>query len=280
MSARLFSFQMDRPYLHVVTHSTLNILLGLPKLEEKRMLLIVRHLMGFVEVGYAPLAVKAFEIIGDLYAKSLDDDGRSKSLQLLLSMMQRRLGNAECVKCFQKLIERSLSLTILMRDDGTVLQLIEIARRYERFKIQLAAMMCTNMNLMSPSVFSAFLSLGKEIQFLYLIYFRRFCGIDGPDVAFALRTKETVRSSISTVIRLLIKEERALGSILNRERYVRMTDFLNGLADLKTSPDIFEGRRNDGHFMFLIQPMIQLSETRCDELRIIVQRILSAMAAF
>jgi hypothetical protein len=274
------TFQTDRPYLHVATHSTLNIFLGLPKLEEKRMLLIVRHLMEFVEVEYAPLAVKAFEILGDLYAQSLDDDGRSKSLQLQLPMIQPRLASAECVKCFQKLIERPLSLRILMRDDATVLRLIEIARRYEGFKFQLAVMMCTNMNLMSSGVFNAFLSLGKEIQFLYLTYFRKFCGIDDPDVEFALRTKETVRSSIAAVIRLLIKEERALGSILNRERYVRLTDFLKGLSELRTSPDIFEARRNDGHFMFLIQPMIQLSETRCDELRIIVQRILSSMSAF
>jgi hypothetical protein len=131
------------------------------------------------------------------------------------------------------------------------------------------------MNLLSEAVFPAFLSLGRECPLVYWKYFRDVCGCENGDVDFAVRTKETVRKAVGSLITLIILEERALGSILQHDRYAVLIEFLRDFAAIESNGQIFDCSGTNGHILFLIQSLIELSETRCEELRSFVQRILS-----
>jgi hypothetical protein len=201
------TFQHDKPFLPVSTHATLNMLLSLPRLEEKRLLLIVQHLMQYIEVKHPPLTTKSFEIICELNTCGFDDKGRSRALQILLPMIQKMLDTKECFDCFEQLIGSDLAMDIIVTDDQTARRLIEIARRSAHFKVQLSTMLSAHMNLLNPTVFGSFLSLGRELQSVYLSYFQLFCRVGSQEVEFALRVKDAVKNSIMAVISLMIDED-------------------------------------------------------------------------
>ncbi|EAY10619.1 hypothetical protein TVAG_282190 [Trichomonas vaginalis G3] len=270
------TFQLEKNFLNLAIHVTLNSLSNYKDLSEQRLSLIVQMLLSLISLKHTNLTLKVFEVLQLLYEKLFSFETRSKCFELVLPMFLRYLPQSDAYNCLKKILEFDVNLSLFMMKEINVRRLVDLGRRFNDFKGQILERTVNYMYFIQPKVFPIYLSLSDNL--VYISYFNEICHVNSSEekIKFAIATKSDVYSSLAEQFNLIISEEKSLGTILPKSRYEGVLVFLEKVTEIKTDDRIFglTDFDNQSHLFLMVEMMIKLTESKSGGIRKAAQKII------
>lgn len=270
------TFQVDKPFLNLATHVSLNTICQLHDLTIERMSFLVQLILSLFTIRHQPLTTKCFEVIETLYTKSFNEENRWRCLELVLPIFLGLLLSTDCMTCLKKMFELEINLSTFFVKNINVRRFVDLGRRFDDFKELVITKSIPYMEFISPTAFSVYLSL-QSVD-VVAAFFENICcdGCNDSKLAFANQTKSFVYNSLKEQVELIISEEKALGSILPKSRYSGIINLLDRILNIHTDDRIFSSRgfHTQGHIFFVIDLMVKLTDSQSSEIRTAAQKII------